>query len=114
MKCLLNVTSVGKLFIKIHCVVYSYVRLCLMPYRLGYRLPHFVAQNGKFYMSQLWSTLKGDHMLILGISLPSPIPAPHYCLFLLQGLHCSGPALSADTISPGSVLYLLSDLGVLL
>lgn len=40
----------GKLFIKIHSVVYIYVWLCLVPHTPGFRLQNFVAQNGQFYV----------------------------------------------------------------
>lgn len=99
-----------------HYVVYIYVRLCSVPHRPGFRFQHSVAQNNQIYTSQrtVCSMLKGAQTLILGLSLTSPSLSPHYCLLLLPLLlHCSGPAFSADTISPGSVLYLISDLGVL-
>lgn len=87
MKCLVNVTSVRKLFIKIHSVVYINVRLCLAPHRPGFRLQNFVAWNGQFYVSihTLVHTEGGPHANFRGIpaitfscltSLPFSAPGP--------------------------------------
>lgn len=88
MKCLLNVTSVEKWFIRVFSVVYIYVRLFAVPHRPDIRLQHFMTQTQQLSTSQhtLWSAQKGDPKLTSGILLPST--------FFLSTALSSAPALA--------------------